>query len=117
VSRIEYAATSDHSRIWWIEALCGIMVSFGKPVAEQTSDAIQARRAMGHHGSSKVDFSSRCFGATFLRLCPSQSHSRLRFCCWDISACEARFPNGYRGKYVVCSSRLCFRRMSTMFVR
>ncbi|HEY1482204.1 MAG TPA: hypothetical protein VGF19_05710, partial [Candidatus Acidoferrum sp.] len=30
-------------------------VSFGKPVAEATSDAIQVRRAMAHRGSSKVD--------------------------------------------------------------
>jgi hypothetical protein len=31
------------------------------------------------------------FRAPFLRLCPSQSHSRLRFSAWDISAREARF--------------------------
>ena len=31
-----------------------MMVAFGKPVAEPTSDAIQARRAMAHHGTSIV---------------------------------------------------------------
>jgi hypothetical protein len=29
-----------------------MMFPFGKPVAEPTSDAIQARRAAKHHGSS-----------------------------------------------------------------
>ena len=31
-----------------------MMLRFGKPVAELTSDAIQARGAMAHHGSSIV---------------------------------------------------------------
>jgi len=33
------------------------MSYFGKSVAEPTSDAIQARRAMAHHGSSIVALS------------------------------------------------------------
>src|SRR5260370_15796375 len=45
-----------------------MMVSFGKPVAEPTSDVIQARRAMAI-GSFIFDFSTSC-SATFLRLCP-----------------------------------------------
>jgi hypothetical protein len=45
-----------------------MMFLFGKPVAEPSSDAIQARRAMAI-GSSIFDFST-LFRATFLRLCP-----------------------------------------------
>jgi len=34
-----------------------MMIFLGKPVAEPTSDAIQARRAVVHHGSSIVALS------------------------------------------------------------
>jgi hypothetical protein len=68
-----------------------MMFPFGKLVAEPTSDAIHARRAMAHHGSSIVVLSTRLVRATFLHLCPSQSHPGWRFSPRDISACEGRF--------------------------
>ena len=67
-----------------------MMFPFGKPVAESTSDAIQARRAMTHHGSSIVVLYP-LVRATFLHLRPSQSHPGWRFPSSGISSCEARF--------------------------
>ena len=58
--------SSQHSRPYG-RSFCGIMLRFGKPVAEPTSDATQARGAMANHGSSTVIFYPLVL-VTFLRL-------------------------------------------------
>jgi hypothetical protein len=67
-----------------------MMFPFGKPVAEPTSDAIQARRAMAHHSPSIVVLYP-LVRATFLHLPLSQSHPDWRFPSSGISLPEARF--------------------------
>jgi hypothetical protein len=42
VWRIEYAASRQYSRSSSGAGFCGMMGSFGKPVAEPSSDAVQA---------------------------------------------------------------------------
>jgi hypothetical protein len=66
-----------------------MMFPFGKPVAEPTSDAIQAS-----HGAAQLLHRIPLFPlarATFLRFCPSQSHLGWRFSSGGISSCEAHF--------------------------
>jgi hypothetical protein len=53
------AASSQHSRPASGRDFCSMMFPFGKTVTEPTSDAIQARRAMAHYGSSIVVLSTR----------------------------------------------------------
>jgi hypothetical protein len=69
---------------------CGMMFPSGKPVAEPTSHAIQARRAMAYHGPSILVLNP-LVRSTFLQLRPSQSHSSWCFSSSGILSCEARF--------------------------
>ena len=74
---------------------CSMMVFLGKRVAEPSSDAIQARRAMDS-GSSTFDLSTsgsvlRSVPCYVLALTSMQSHLGWRFSFRDISAREVRF--------------------------
>jgi hypothetical protein len=61
--RMEYVAFRQHAdpRRWRF-----LRYDFGKPVAELSSDAIQARRALGSGGASIIRLLYLLFRATFL---------------------------------------------------
>ena len=71
-------------------AFCGTMVSFGKPVAEPSSDAIQAK-AGPWPSAPPYSTSLRAVSRYVLALMSMQSHSGWRFSTRNISACEGRF--------------------------
>ena len=77
-----------------------MMFSFGKPLAEPTSYAIRARRAIVPQGSSIVDLSTRW---SLLRALRNRTQA-------------GAFPDRYRSKPLECV-RAAFRLNSTMHVR
>jgi hypothetical protein len=94
-----------------------MMFAFAKPVAEPTSDAIQARRAMAHHGSSIVVLSTRW---PLLRACTYVHRNRT----WvgsipatKFQHAERAFPDGYRSEALECVRDSAFRLNSAMHAR
>ena len=93
-----------------------MMFSFGRPVAEPTSYAIRARRAIVPQGSSIVDLSTRW---CLLRACAYVLRNRTRagaFPATKFQHAEHAFPDRYRSKLLECV-RAAFRLNSTMHVR
>jgi len=94
-----------------------MMFPFGKPVPGATSDTIQSRRAMTHHGPSIVVLSTR-----WSMLCPcTYVHgNRARvgaFPATKFHRVERAFPGRYRSKPLDCVRDCAFRRISPMRVR